>query len=305
MLVRSPRHLIPSLLVTAALALAGCGGGSGGDTATATVTSAAPVAPTASIAILPPGSDTAPGVGAPGTTTAPGTGSASPGPAPGAGPGPAASHPVLADVPTSVTVVATATVPKLTARSEPSDGAKAVASLANPIPSGTPLVVQVVPGSAGSADGEWIEALLPVEPNGTTGWVRKSEVQLSSTPYRIYVDRASYSLQVYDQGQLWIDTTIAVGTGDTPTPVGDFYLLELLKPPNPKGDYGPYAFGLSGFSEVLDGFAGADTAVIGIHGTNDPSALGTDVSHGCIRVDNSVITELATAVPLGTPVRIT
>lgn len=303
--MRSPRRLTSAALaVTVALALAGCGGGSGDDTVTAS--SAAPVAPTASIAILPPpGSDSAPGGGAPATTTVAGTGSGSAASGGGRSGAPAGSHPVLTDVPTSVTVVGKATVPKLTARAEPGDEAKAVASLANPIASGTPLVVQIVPGSAGSPDGEWLEVLLPVEPNGTTGWVRKSEVQLSSTPYRIYVDRASYSLQVYNQGQLWIDTTIAVGTGDTPTPVGDFYLLELLKPPNPKGDYGPYAFGLSGFSEVLEGFAGADTAVIGIHGTNDPSVLGTDVSHGCIRVENSVITEMATIVPLGTPVRIT
>ncbi len=285
----------------AALALVGCGSGGG-----TSAPSASSVAPTASIVIVPPGSPPGPGSGAPGTTTASDTGSGAAVSAPDGTRGPAAaSHPVLSDVPTSVTVVGQATVPKLTARAEPSDGAQAVASLANPIASGTPLVVQVVPGSAGSADGEWLEVQLPVEPNGTTGWVRKSEVQLSSTPYRIYVDRASYSLQVYNQGELWLDTTIAVGTGNTPTPVGDFYLLELLKPPNPKGDYGPYAFGLSGFSEVLDGFAGADTAVIGIHGTNDPSVLGTEVSHGCIRVENSVITEMATTVPLGTPVRIT
>ena len=297
-----PRRLLPSSVVMAVtLLLAGCGGGAGEGTATAP--SVAPPAPTVSVEIVPPGTDSVPGIGASGAGTTAGSGGGTTGTAPGSSP--AASHPVLTDVPTSVTVVGQATVPKLTARAEPSDGAKAVAALANPIASGTPLVVQVVPGSTGSPDGEWLEVLLPVEPNGTTGWVRKSEVQLSSTPYRIYVDRASYSLQVYDQGQLWIDTTIAVGTGETPTPVGDFYLLELLKPPNPKGDYGPYAFGLSGFSEVLDGFAGADTAVIGIHGTNDPSVLGTDVSHGCIRVDNSVITEMATTVPLGTPVRIT
>jgi len=301
--VRSPRHLLSPLAVAVALVLAGCGGGSGDDTATVTASSAVPVAPTASIAILPPGSDSAPGGGASSTTVVSGAGSGSPGV--GGTRAPAASRPVRTDVPAAVTVVGQATVPKLTARAEPGDDASVVASLANPIASGTPLVVQVVPGSAGSPDGQWLEVLLPVEPNGTTGWVRTSEVRLSSTPYRIYVDRASYSLQVYNQGELWIDTTIAVGTGDTPTPVGDFYLLELLKPPNPNGDYGPYAFGLSGFSEVLDGFAGADTAVIGIHGTNNPSALGTDVSHGCIRVENSVITEIATAVPLGTPVTIT
>ena len=101
-----------------------------------------------------------------------------------------------------------------------------------------------------------------------------------------------------------MSTTIAVGTGDTPTPFGEFYLAELLQPPNPNGSYGPYAFGLSGFSEVLDSFNGGD-GVVGIHGTNDPSALGTTVSHGCIRVANDVISDMATTVPLGTPVLIT
>ena len=44
--------------------------------------------------------------------------------------------------------------------------------------------------------------------------------------------------------------------------------------------------------------------VIGIHGTNEPAALGTRVSHGCIRVANASITEMATFLPLGTPVLI-
>ncbi len=100
-----------------------------------------------------------------------------------------------------------------------------------------------------------------------------------------------------------LSTDIAVGTGDTPTPYGEFYLAELLEPPDPGGVYGPFAFGLSGFSEVLDSFAGGD-GVVGIHGTDDPSALGRDVSHGCVRVLNDVIEDLAARVPLGTPVSI-
>ena len=65
-----------------------------------------------------------------------------------------------------------------------------------------------------------------------------------------------------------------------------------------------FAFGLSGFSETLTSFRGGD-GVIGIHGTDEPEALGTDVSHGCVRVDNDVITSMAGLIPLGTPVIIT
>jgi lipoprotein-anchoring transpeptidase ErfK/SrfK len=54
---------------------------------------------------------------------------------------------------------------------------------------------------------------------------------------------------------------------------------------------------------VLDEFKGGD-GVIGIHGTNEPDAIGTDVSHGCIRIRNEAILELVPVLPLGTPVHI-
>jgi len=77
-----------------------------------------------------------------------------------------------------------------------------------------------------------------------------------------------------------------------PTPHGTYYLVELLKQPDPYGLYGPYAFGLSAFSNVLFSFGGGP-GEIGMYGTNNPSALGTDVSHGCIRISNDGITKLA------------
>ena len=43
---------------------------------------------------------------------------------------------------------------------------------------------------------------------------------------------------------------------------------------------------------------------IAIHGTNAPKALGTDVSHGCIRVSNAGITKMAKILPQGVPVEI-
>lgn len=201
------------------------------------------------------------------------------------------------------TMVARANVGELTAYSAPDEASEPVAQLANPIPSGGALVMRVL-SPVSSADDPWLEVMLPIRPNGTTGWIRSDQVDLSVNPYRIEINASDFSLELYEQDGLVMSTTIAVGTGDTPTPFGEFYLAELLQPPDPTGSYGPYAFGLSGFSEVLDSFNGGN-GVVGIHGTNDPAALGTTVSHGCVRVENDVIQDMATTVPLGTPVIIT
>jgi len=73
------------------------------------------------------------------------------------------------------------------------------------------------------------------------------------------------------------------------------------KLPIPADRTEPFAYGLSSHSDALATFAGGD-AEIGIHGNNDASALGQSVSHGCIRMDNAAITDLAKQLPLGTPV---
>ncbi len=90
---------------------------------------------------------------------------------------------------------------------------------------------------------------------------------------------------------------------NTPTPGGIYYLVELIQPPDPNGDYGPYAYGLSGYSNTLTSFNGGP-GQLGIHGTDDPAGIGTQVSHGCIRMSNADITQLAKILPLGTPVQI-
>ena len=56
---------------------------------------------------------------------------------------------------------------------------------------------------------------------------------------------------------------------------------------------------------MLTSFNGG-TGVIGLHGTNDPSSIGGDVSSGCIRMQNDVIERLVNEIglPLGTPVEI-
>ena len=151
--------------------------------------------------------------------------------------------------------------------------------------------------------GAWLQVLLPIRPNGSVGWVRRADVDVTSVSQRVVIDRAAHRLQVFDGDRLVVDDAIAVGKSSTPTPAGQFFVVELLQPTNPRGAYGPYAFTLSGYSEVYQTFGSGDGA-IGLHGTNEPHLIGRDVSHGCVRVSNNTVRNLATFLPLGTPVLI-
>ncbi len=149
----------------------------------------------------------------------------------------------------------------------------------------------------------WVQVFLPVRPDRAKAWVRARELRLAITSYTLEVRLRSHRLIAWRSGRRILDTSIGTGRAVTPTPHGRYFVADLLRPPNRDGFYGPYAFGLSAYSSVLTSFAGGD-GQIGIHGTNAPSALGQDVSHGCIRVRNDAITRLARQVPLGSPVTI-
>ena len=123
--------------------------------------------------------------------------------------------------------------------------------------------------------------------------------------YRLKIDLNARRLTLFVRGRVIRQIPIGVGKALTPTPTGVYFVVELLKTPDPAGPYGPYAFGLSAYSTVLTHFGAGGKGEIGIHGTNEPELLGKDVSHGCIRVSNGDITQLAAILPLGTPVEIT
>ncbi|KGM09968.1 hypothetical protein N869_00350 [Cellulomonas bogoriensis 69B4 = DSM 16987] len=152
---------------------------------------------------------------------------------------------------------------------------------------------------------DWVQVHLPVRPNGTTGWLRAEDVSLTSTEFRIEVHLDDHRLLLHHGDAVVMNVKVAVGREDVPTPGGVYYIKELLQPPQAGGPYGAYAYGLSGYSPVLESFAGGD-GVIGIHGTNEPESIGTDVSHGCIRMLDEDVTRMAEefGLPLGTPVEI-
>ncbi len=193
-------------------------------------------------------------------------------------------------------------VETIVVHAEADNTSEEVAELANPTLNEGPLVLSVVGIPASESD--WINVQLPIRPNGSTGWIQVDQVDLAFTDFRLVVDRGEHQLTVYEAGQVSKTFEIAVGTGDTKTPVGEFFITELLQTPDPdESAYGPYAFGLSGFSNDLEEFNGGN-GVIGIHGTNDPDSIGSDVSHGCVRLHNEDIVELRNLLPLGTPVTV-
>ena len=217
------------------------------------------------------------------TTTAP--------PAPTGPPPPNPGPPVFP------TVTATAVVPQVAVYDRPGGG------VARTIPSPRPPINAVASFRVlDTSVAGWLLVQLPVRPNGTSGWIRAGDVALGRTDYSIDVDLTAKWITVYRGPATVAERFVADGLPGTPTPVGDFYLSEVV--PGGGGSYGPWAYGLSAYSDVLTDFAGGDGQVA-LHGTNAPGLLGTAASHGCVRMPNDLSQFLHdAAVPPGTPVRI-
>ncbi|MNW35686.1 putative L,D-transpeptidase YkuD [compost metagenome] len=107
--------------------------------------------------------------------------------------------------------------------------------------------------------------------------------------YRIIVDLSDRMLYLLDNNIVIKGYPIGIGKMLTQTPVGSYTIIN--KAPNPGGPFGAYWMGLS-------------RPHYGIHGTNDPSSIGHEVSHGCIRMHNEDVVQLAGIVPIGTSVTI-
>lgn len=174
---------------------------------------------------------------------------------------------------------------------------KVVETFENPTSTDVPLTFMVV-----STAKDWVEVQLPIRPNGRTAWVSTDEVELTQVSYSLKVSTADKTLELYRADDLIESFPVATGTGGTPTPKGTFYLNELITPTNE--GYGPFAYGISAFSEELTSFGGGP-GQIGLHGTEDEDSLGRAISHGCIRMSNPAITKLSALLPLGTPIEIT
>ncbi len=216
-----------------------------------------------------------------------------------------AESPYPVDVPAEdlpgISFVAQAVVASVVAHQTPG-GTDATWEFSNPIPSGGPLVFLLDEFDEHNN----YRVLLPTRPNGSFGWINADDVTLVRHNFSIRVDLDRFFLTVFDHEELIFQTTVGVARDNAPTPQGKYYTTELLKPTTPSSVYGPFAYGLSGYSDTFTSFNGGP-GQLGIHGTNDPETLGTNVSSGCIRMHNNDITHLVETVglPTGVPVIVT
>ncbi|MFO7591659.1 MAG: L,D-transpeptidase [Acidimicrobiia bacterium] len=197
-------------------------------------------------------------------------------------------------------VTATTNGADLVAYTEPVEGAAPVKTFSALTEYGFPRTLLVTEQQEG-----WVQALLPMRPTGSLGWVRASDITLGSTTLEIKVSLSAHQLVLLDAGVPVLETPVAIGKEATPTTVGQFFVTDPLDlSSDPNSDYGVFAIGISGYSDVLTSFRGGD-GQLAIHGGAWESQLGTGVSAGCVRVLNDTILQIAGLVPLGAPVTIT
>jgi lipoprotein-anchoring transpeptidase ErfK/SrfK len=153
----------------------------------------------------------------------------------------------------------------------------------------------------------WLRVALPDRPNGSSGWIREDFVRLSTTRWRITINREAHVVTVYRDGRKQRSFQAVIGKPATPTPRGLYAIYEKLAQADPKGFLGPWALHITAFSDVLFNYGGGPgrVAIHGRDGTSLADPLGSSASHGCVRVDDVNIIWMARVIPLGTPVLIT
>jgi lipoprotein-anchoring transpeptidase ErfK/SrfK len=230
-------------------------------------------------------------------------GSSATSPAPPSAPAPApatsaAPVAVQASLPSDATTVLRARGKRFHVYERPGPGAVLARTLAATNDWAQPLWLPATESFVDASGTAWYRVRLPVRPNGTTGWVRGSDVRGRDIGERIEVDLSEHRLWRVAHGRVVSAYAVGVGAATTPTAPGRFFVWARV-PSDPSGPYGVLALGLSGFSDVITDWVGGGR--LAIHGTSQPSDRGEDVSHGCVRVFNPQMVSLAD-VSLGTPV---
>jgi lipoprotein-anchoring transpeptidase ErfK/SrfK len=126
----------------------------------------------------------------------------------------------------------------------------------------------------------------------------------SSDSTKIVIIRAANTLYLYNGDTIIKSYKIAVGKKTTPTPLGQFRIVNRIVNPGwfPQGK-DPVPAGVTA-NPVGTRWMGLSEKGYGIHGTNKPSSIGKMASKGCIRMKNKDIEDLFALVKVGTPVEI-
>jgi len=125
----------------------------------------------------------------------------------------------------------------------------------------------------------------------------------------ILINRAKNRLSLFrDDNQIWRDFPVATGQAIYPTPAGRFNIV--VKQENPWWYPPTQDAWAKGLSPVPPGpnnplgtrWMGLTAPGVGIHGTDEPSSIGWNASHGCIRMQVPDAEWLYGHVKIGTTV---
>jgi lipoprotein-anchoring transpeptidase ErfK/SrfK len=129
-------------------------------------------------------------------------------------------------------------------------------------------------------------------------------------PSYLTLDRATYTLRLYEDLKLAKSYTVAVGQEGLETPEGLYEIQEKAENPTwnvPESDWAGSLAGQSippGPSNPIKARWMGIYEGAGIHGTEETYSLGTAASHGCVRMSIPDVEELYDRVEVGTPIYI-
>ncbi len=128
------------------------------------------------------------------------------------------------------------------------------------------------------------------------------KLKLPKGRFTIVVDKSQNQLLLTEENQFIKSYSVATGK-DNSTPVGTFKIVTKLV--NPVW-YTQGAVVPPDSPENILGtrWMGIDKQGYGIHGNEDPSAIGQQVTAGCVRMNNEDVEELFDIVPMGTEVTV-
>jgi lipoprotein-anchoring transpeptidase ErfK/SrfK len=127
----------------------------------------------------------------------------------------------------------------------------------------------------------------------------------SASPARqrqIIISIADRQLAVIEQGQVLKTYPIAVGARGTPSPDGDFAIINHAK--DPVYRHGDKEIAPGNDNPLGTRWMGLSLKGYGIHGTNVQSSVGKAISHGCFRMRKQDVEELYTLVHVGDTVMV-
>ena len=115
--------------------------------------------------------------------------------------------------------------------------------------------------------------------------------------HRIVVSIPDRKLALIENGQVVKIYQTAVGAPKSPTPSGTFKITQRVANPT---WFGPdTVVGPGKNNPVGTRWLGLSKKGYGIHGTNSPSSIGKNASHGCVRMRNRDVEDLFARVSVG------